>query len=511
MRDKLFNTMVDAGERKAVLDQGKTYRYHELIHDVEALKSKLAETNGERQYGTHIIMSAQRSYQSIALYVFSVVYGYTLVPVTAEIDNRSLARLLRELPVAFFYADNADSRLLEEAKAHGCPTLVSHDGQYLNQARFHAGDAAYQYIAKSFPMPSLDNRELYLIFTSGSTGNPKGVSVETDNLLNYLAATREEFGIQADDILSHISPLSFDFSIHEIFIALFNQSAIAVLCENDKFNFSGYLKANAVSVWASVPSTVSYLQKTRQLQPGQYPGLRLAFVGGEPVQPTLLKALKDAAPNCSIFSYYGPTECTVAMMACRFDPNNHYPQHMPLGKPFGGHRLLVQPTPESDLQPFGTGEAYISGPQVLKSYWKNPEQTALRFAYSPEYGNLFRTGDIIRIEDDGNHVFIARQDDDIKIGGYRFNTAACQSFVKEKSRAEDVVVMSFTQGDAGTFERLLVVTVNAEISEAALARIFRDQYDNYVQPHFVNVTSLPQNRNGKLDKKALIKQVTRHA
>ncbi|EOD80872.1 hypothetical protein D515_04851 [Grimontia indica] len=511
MRDKLFNIMVDAGKRKAVIDQGKTYRYHELLHDVKTLKNKLVEAKGEHQQGTHIIMSAQRAYQSIALYVFSVVYGYTLVPVTAEIDNRSLARLLRELPVAFFYTDNPDSRLLEEATAHGCPTLVSQEGHRLNQSRFEAGDDAFHKTAQSFSSPSLNNRELYLIFTSGSTGNPKGVSVETQNLLNYLEATREEFGIQADDVFSHISPLSFDFSIHEIFLALFNQSAIAVLRENDKFNFSGYLKANGVSVWASVPSTVSYLQKTRQLQPDQYPDLRLAFVGGEPVQPALLKALKDAAPNCVIYSYYGPTECTVAMMACRFEADAHYPQHMPLGKPFGGHQLLVQPKPDSELQPFGTGEAYIAGPQVLKTYWKNPEQTALRFAFSPEHGNLFRTGDIIRIEDDGNHVFIARQDDDIKIGGYRFNTAACQSFVKEKSRAEEVVVMPFTQGEAGTFERLLVVTLNAEISESALARIFRDQYDNYVQPHFVNVTSLPQNRNGKLDKKALIKQVTCHA
>ncbi|WP_241824015.1 AMP-binding protein, partial [Enterovibrio norvegicus] len=119
----------------------------------------------------------------------------------------------------------------------------------------------------SHASPSQDNPDLYLIFTSGSTGNPKGVSVETHNLLNYLETTRDEFGICADDVLSHISPLSFDFSIHEIFIALFNQAAIAVLRENDKFNFSGYLLRHAVSVWASVPSTLAYLNKTRQLNP----------------------------------------------------------------------------------------------------------------------------------------------------------------------------------------------------------------------------------------------------
>ncbi|OEF49758.1 hypothetical protein A1OW_01420 [Enterovibrio norvegicus] len=514
MRDTLYNVMVEAADRIAVLDQDKTFRYRDVLDDAAHLHEQLNTAARGGPTGTHIIMSAERSYTSVVMYVFSVVYGYTLVPVTAEIDNRSLTRLINELPVAFFFTDTltdkGTSRLLAVAQQASCPTLVAERGKPLSDGAFHQPLPPLNNSREWLAAPSQDNPDLYLIFTSGSTGNPKGVSVETHNLLNYLEATRDEFGVHADDVLSHISPLSFDFSIHEIFIALFNQAAIAVLRENDKFNFSGYLTRHAVSVWASVPSTVAYLNKTRQLNPNQYPALRLAFVGGEPVQPSLLHTLTQAAPNCTVYSYYGPTECTVAMMACLYDPTKEYAQHMPLGRPFGGHRLLIQTEADGKFHATGTGEAYIAGPQVLKAYWKNPEQTALRFSYHPEHGYMFRTGDIIRIEEDGNHVFIARQDDDIKIGGYRFNTAACRTFVEEQTNAEDVVVTPFSHSNEGTFDRLLVVTVNAEISEAALARIFRDQYDNYVQPHFVNVSELPMNRNGKLDKKALMEKVACH-
>ncbi|OEE58974.1 hypothetical protein A1OK_02920 [Enterovibrio norvegicus FF-454] len=516
MRDTLYNIMVEAGDRIAVLDQDKSYRYQDVLNDAALLHEKLSLAAEGKPSGTHILMSAQRSYTSVVMYVFSVVYGYTLVPVTAEIDNRSLERLINELPVAFFFTDASTSRLLTVATHSDCPTLVAQCGGLLHQGVFTQSVSAFSFskakmaATSSHASPSQDNPDLYLIFTSGSTGNPKGVSVETHNLLNYLETTRDEFGICADDVLSHISPLSFDFSIHEIFIALFNQAAIAVLRENDKFNFSGYLLRHAVSVWASVPSTLAYLNKTRQLNPNQYPALRLAFVGGEPVHPSLLYTLSLAAPNCTVYSYYGPTECTVAMMAYRYDPTQEYAQHMPLGRPFGGHRVFIQTEKDGAFHATGTGEAYIAGPQVLKAYWKNPEQTALRFSYHPEHGYMFRTGDMIRIEDDGNHVFIARQDDDIKIGGYRFNTAACRTFVEEVSEAEDVVVTPFSHSTEGTFDRLLVVTVNAKITEAALARIFRDQYDNYVQPHFINVSELPRNRNGKLDKKALMEKVACH-
>jgi len=502
--------MAEANDRVAVLDQDKIYSYQDLLNDATLLHKKLTVATNGQPTGTHILMSAQRSYTSVVMYVFSVVYGYTLVPVTAEIDNRSLARLIDELPIAFFFTDISSSRLLTVAKQSGSPTLVASCGDLLNEGVFHQPCPPRNVGNERIPTPSTNNPDLYLIFTSGSTGNPKGVSVETHNLLNYLETTRDEFGIHADDILSHISPLSFDFSIHEIFIALFNQAAIAVLRENDKFNFSGFLSRHAVSVWASVPSTVAYLNKTRQLNPNQYPSLRLAFVGGEPVQPSILHTLSLAAPNCTVYSYYGPTECTVAMMACLYDPTMEYFQHMPLGQPFGGHRLFIQSEQDATFHETGTGEAYIAGPQVLKAYWKNPEQTSIHFSYHPEHGYMFRTGDIIRIEEDGNHVFIARQDDDIKIGGYRFNTAACRTFVEEMTKAEDVVVTLFSSSSEGTFDRLLVITVNAKISEAALARIFRDQYDNYVQPHFINVSELPRNRNGKLDKKTLMDKVASH-
>ena len=500
MRDILYNTLVDAKQNTAVIDAGVYYTYEQLLSDVEGLHKRI----GRRQ-GTHILMSAQRCYTSIALYVYSVIYQCTLVPVSAGIDEKSLERLIDELPVRFFYTDNASSKLLQKVNEKNIPTVITQAGRRLDEALLEKFSQE-----KNTDLSAQKNPYLYLIFTSGSTGNPKGVTVAEQNLLAYMEGVKTAFGFSSDDVISHISPLTFDFSIHEIFIALYNQCAIAILRENDKFNFAAFLRDYKVSVWSSVPSTLAYLQKTRQLKKSQYPDLRLAFVGGEPVSVRLLQAFSQAAPNCTIFSYYGPTECTVAMMACLYQPGNSYERYMPLGAPFGGHRVLIRAEGDETFSESGRGEAYIAGPQVLEAYWNNPQQTRQRFSYDEQYGYLFKTGDIVERDQDGTYHFITRDDDDIKIGGYRFDTAACREFISSVSGADDVVVTpTRREGDEG-FTELLVITANADVSETHLAKLFRDNYDNYIQPRFFNLPQMPRNENGKIDKRALLDQVMAH-
>ena len=500
MRDILSNAMLLRRDRIAVIDKGISYTYDAILADVESLHRRVRHLSGN-----HILVLAERSYASVALYAYSVVKGCTLAPVSPNIDRRSLDRLLTELPVKFIYADRSATAQRPFVQTSGYPVLVNDsDGELAACSLLPAAaDRGRSASPEDSRCP-----DLYLIFTSGSTGNPKGVKVSERHLLAYLQGVQQAFGLAGTDVISHISPLTFDFSIHEIFLALFNGATVAVLRENDKFRFTEYLTRNRVTVWSSVPSTLGYMIKTRQLKPGQYPDLRLAFVGGEPVSVDYLRAFAQAAPNATIYSYYGPTECTVAMMACRFQPQFDYGQYMPLGESFGGHRMLLK-SADQPLREQGTGEAYIAGPQVLSQYWNNPGQSAARFSHHPEYGYLFKTGDIVSRDEHGVYHFMGREDDDIKIGGYRFDTVACRQFIKEISRADEVLVTAARRGPGSELQELLVITANSALSSGQLARLFRDSYDNYIQPRFYNVAAFPRNANGKIDKKKLLERFAR--
>jgi acyl-CoA synthetase (AMP-forming)/AMP-acid ligase II len=499
MRDILSNTINSAGNLTSVIDNGNRYSYAELSVDVSRFADKVDVFDG-----SYIIMDALRSYTSIALYVYSLLHNCTLVPISNNIDRNSLQRLADELPVKFFYSDNSQSPVIEFAREMHIPVAVSTLGEELSQAQVQGTSLTHENFQNS------EDNPIYLIFTSGTTGNPKGVLVHGHNLLAYMQGTQAAFKFNQQDVFGHISPLTFDFSIHEIFLALYNQAAIAVLRENDKFNIAGFIQDCAVSVWSSVPSTISYLHKTSKLNTDEYPSLRLAFIGGEPVSVSLLEQLAVAAQQCNIYSYYGPTECTVAMMAYPFSPGKIDERFMPLGIPFGDHKMLIMDGDSGELDEYGQGHGYIAGPQVLEQYWHNPQLSRERFFHHDQYGPLFKTGDIISREKGEVYKFITRDDDDIKVGGYRFDTAACREYVFNVSGADAVIVTPMKRKGEDSYSKLVVFTENSQIPETRIAKLFRDNYDNYIQPKFVDVEKFPITTNGKVDKASLMEMVMPH-
>jgi len=164
-------------------------------------------------------------------------------------------------------------------------------------------------------------------------------------------------------------------------------------------NSSGckFIREERLTIWFSTPSTVAFMQKMRMLGPGVFPNLRCSLFCGEPLPVASAQAWQVAAPNSIVDNLYGPTEATVACTVQRLtEPPIVTADRgiVAIGEPFAGMGAAVV---DSQMKPALTsepGELILTGPQLARGYFGDPELTAARFPTI--WGKRwYRTGDLV--------------------------------------------------------------------------------------------------------------------
>ncbi len=349
------------------------------------------------------------------------------------------------------------------------------------------------------PPAAVSSRQLaYLIYTSGSTGRPKGVLVEHGNATNTLAeALRTSGAGPGDRILQFASP-GFDVAIKETFTAL-GSGATLVMAPKEELLPGPPLTQQIVS------RKVTHLILTPQVLGGVEEALastvRHVVVGGEPCPPLLLDRW---APGREFVSEYGPTEAAITSTQARCTAGTGRP---PLGRPTLNVQAYVL---DEQLRPLPTGvpgELYLGGAGVARGYLGRPELTAEKFVpdpFSPLPGaRLYRTGDRVRLQADGQLGFVGRVDDQVKIRGHRVELGEIEEALRRRVPEAVVVVREDGPGPA----QLVGYVVSAP-GPAVDPRTLREQLaaelPEYMVPSaIVPLERLPLNPSGKVDKAAL--------
>ncbi|MGF1431025.1 amino acid adenylation domain-containing protein [Kitasatospora sp. LaBMicrA B282] len=339
----------------------------------------------------------------------------------------------------------------------------------------------------------------YLLFTSGSTGTPKGVPVTHGNVRAFLDAAQQRYGLTPQDRLTQTFDQTFDLSVFDLFMAWEHGARVCAMDAMELLAPFTYLTRNGITVWFSVPSVGTVLAKRNALTPGRMPTLRWSLFCGEALPRELAEAWQAAAPDSVVENLYGPTELTIACAAHRWDPETSPSQcvhdNVPIGELFPGlHPLVV----DEDLVPVpegATGELCVAGPQTTPGYWQAPELTAQRYV---EHGGrtYYRTGDLVRRQD-GALVYLGRNDQQVKVGGYRVELGEIEAVLRRSGCAEAVCL---TWPDPGT----ITAVVSGTDDPTAAADRAAEQLPAYMVPRSVHlIDEMPVNGNGKVDRNAL--------
>ncbi|MFN7587960.1 MAG: amino acid adenylation domain-containing protein [Planctomycetota bacterium] len=350
------------------------------------------------------------------------------------------------------------------------------------------------------PPPWSTPRSLaYAIYTSGTTGAPKAVLIEHAGVVNLITQGVQRFRIGPEDRVVQGSSPAYDSSIEESWLALASGATMLVL--DDEMVRAGpdlvpWLRAEEATVFCPPPTLLRAMDLAEPRR--ELPRLRLCYVGGEPLTADLADLW---GRELWLENGYGPTECTVTVVRGRVQPG----RPVTIGTPVPPHRAFVL---DERLQPVADGEAgelCLAGPGLARGYLNQPELTAAKFPELPGIGRVYRTGDLVVRQPDGEISYHGRIDAQIKVRGYRIELEAIESVLARDPAVREVACCA--QGDEPA--RLIaahVVPADAEALPdfAALAAAVRAVLPAYCVPQrFGLCRELPRTVGGKLDRKKL--------
>ncbi|RYP03108.1 hypothetical protein DL764_005369 [Monosporascus ibericus] len=364
-----------------------------------------------------------------------------------------------------------------------------------------------EYSDSNLVIPGDASRLAYVIYTSGTTGSPKGVSVTNRNILSNIEVLSRIYPHDPSAKMLQACSQAFDVSVFEIFFTWANGLCLCSATNDTLFEdlerAIRTLRVTHLSMTVTVASLVD---------PRNVPDVKFLVTSGEPMTDEVLGKWAD-----SLYQGYGPSEttniCTVRKVAAGDSPQF-------LGWSFENTSTFVCYLNTSDLVPLGCmGELCFGGDQVAAGYLMLPEMTAEKFFEHPEYGRLYRSGDLGRMLPDGSLIILGRIDTQVKIRGLRVELQEIQSTVlstgvvstcttllvtPKGSNTQQLALFYVPVGEASKSFGFLDITDSVKHSNSAIQQALKDALPNYMIPSFAfPVSMLPLTSSGKIDSNCL--------
>lgn len=485
--------------RTAVVCDSDRLTYRELDEQANRLAHELRDRGVGR--GSIVGICLDRSTDLLVVLLGALKAGAAYVPLDTTYPQERLRRMTRSLPgLAVAVTSAGTAALLAGA---GCEVA---DVAALREAARER--------PTSPPATAVTPDDVcYAVFTSGSTGDPKATAVRHRGWYNLLSHLAETFRLDAGSSNLMISSFGFDISQRSLLTPLFTGATLHLLPSRhfDPRLACRLVQQEGIRTLHCAPSALYLLLELQSgaldddLEPIDH-----VFVGGEPLSAGRVAAWAARRPHQGrLVNVYGVAECTDVSSVYVLREYARYPQRgVPIGRPVANTDIHLL---DDDLRPVAdgeTGEICISGVGVGIGYPAAPELTRRRFV-TADLGagevSFYRTGDLGRIDEEGQLACIGRIDSQVKIRGMRIDLGDVENAVRRSVQVKDAALLAVRP--AGESEASLVAFVLPHgdgLDERALRAELRRWLPAQMIPHrVVAVDGLPLNPNGKVDRRAL--------
>ncbi|WP_462325159.1 long-chain-fatty-acid--CoA ligase [Desulfoplanes sp.] len=362
--------------------------------------------------------------------------------------------------------------------------------------------------AKYTPRSFRPEKDLALLqYTGGTTGVSKGVMITHQNLATnvqqYLAILHK-LG-KDHELLLGVLPYFHIFGLNVC--VNFAVALGATMVPFPRFVPRDILKAIKKihpTIFPCAPSVFMALLQQKDLDKFDLSSIQFCLSGSAPIPAEVIKQFKKLA-GAEIIEGYGLTEAS---------PLTH------LNPLIGKHKLGSIGLPISDtdacivdmevgtvtLKPGQIGELVIRGPQVMRGYWKRPDETA-----STLRNNWLYTGDIAYMDDDGYFFIVDRKKDLIISGGYNIYPREIDEVLHEHPKVNEAVAVGIPHHTRGEIIKAYVVVHPGEtLTRAEVISFCREKLANYKIPKKVEFRDeLPKTLVGKVLRRALRDEETK--
>lgn len=522
----LHHLLMDSASRRpdkdAVVFGEERITYGALDEITNKLAAVLRE-NGVRR-GDRVGIYLNKSVPSIVSIHGIMKAGAVYVPLDPHAPPSRISYIMRDCGIRCLLTSTKKIEMLPRLLAEGAPleSVILTDGTAPVEETPPVRTVPWKDVTgrddASLPeSPTIETDLAYILYTSGSTGVPKGVMISHLNSLTFVKWACETFRISSDDRLSNHAPLHFDLSILDIFAAFKAGATVLPVPEGLStfpVSLSDWIEKNRISIWYSVPSVLSMLVLHGKLGRYRFSNLRAVLFAGEVFPVKYLRALMEFVPRAEYFNLYGPTETNVITYyrVEGIPPDQTRP--IPVGKTCANMEVFALTDDGKIVSGYGEeGELCARGSCVAQGYWGDPEKTKKSFVINPMQSyfqeRIYKTGDLVTLDEGGNYLYIGRLDHMIKSRGYRIELGEIESVLYSHPEVKEAAAVGVPDELVGKRIKAFVVVHNKdEVGPAALRQYCSERIPHYMVPEVIELRDrLPKTSTGKIDKSTLMKEM----
>jgi amino acid adenylation domain-containing protein len=502
-----------APERPALFVEDKTYSYGELHAFVQPVAAWLRKEGRGRVERVGIL--ASRTLETYRGILGAGWAGAAYVPLSTRLPEDRLVQIFERVDLDALVVDANGLPQLTDRVLSVCPPLILAPGQAQSIER-PADCGRRLQIAGHDALPPFDAADkpevvgpeslAYIEFTSGTTGIPKGVMISTGALEHYVRVMRSRYAIGKEDSSAAAAEITFDISVSDMFLTWASGAQLMVIPATQTMAPLAFFRKMRPTVWFSVPSSIGFMHRLKMLAPGSLDSIRFSFFSGETLPGASAALWQQAASNSIVDNLYGPTEATVVCTWRRYTgPDSLTPGRgvVSIGKPFDGMKAAIFGSALEELPRSEHGEIALSGPQLSSGYFRDAEQTNLRYRMV-RGERWYLTGDLGYEDEQGNLHHLGRLDNQVKIRGLRVELEEIDTHLRDICGTDSVVTIAWPIENGMAKDIVAFVAASRVEDESAVTTQLSKRLAPYMMPgeiHFMD--ALPLSPNGKVNRKEL--------
>lgn len=489
--DLFKEKVVQNPDKIAAVYEKTTLTFKELDEKSNQLANYLLEQGIKK--GENVLLCFNNEVKKSLIGILGIMKaGGVYVPVDSDAPVNRISYFVKDVKAKSVITNSNDSSVFTEVN------II-----YLDDK-----DASWNFNSNASVNAEIKPDDLaYIIYTSGSTGMPKGVLINHRNLIDYFTGLNSKIDLSENRSYALMSTISTDLGNTILFGSLINGATLHLFSKDrlrDPEYINNYFAENSIDCIKLTPFYWKSLEYNGNLL---LPEKTIIF-GGEALSAGIVDKIKNVKSELKVINHYGPTETTIGKLIHIVNDNRVYENNIPIGNPFSETLLYIV---DEDLKLCAKGvwgELLIGGKGVFRGYLNLSSvynERCIANPFEEAEGVLYKTGDLVRYNLEGEIEFGSRVDDQIKIQGYRVELNEITELINQYGFVNKSVVDYIENQDA---ERIIVsyIIKNQDFSEENFKEYLHQNLPAYMIPSMIiEVDHIPLMSNGKVDKRKLPK------
>lgn len=492
---KIYQKICDVSlfnpSKVAFYEEEKIYSYGDLKRAIDNRVQQLASLNLEP--GKKVGLFISNSYDAYGLVYACSLLGLTYIPLPVDDPVQRIQSIIELADLSCILCEEKNSKNLAAILDH--VTMKEKPGLFCfdSNVQVEAEEDIFKLISAT------DKHPLYMLFTSGSTGTPKGVLIMPSGVENFINWSVDHLKVLPTDIFLAHSRLTFDLSVFNLFVPFLSGAAVRIVKSKVEQMYPGILLNKGVTIALMVPRVTGLLQESAQLFKNSFPSLRHLLFCGEKLYAAQANAWISTHQNLTLHNIYGPTETTVTCTYHTLAAGLEVSDPVAIGVSIPNMQLNYLNESGELVNGPTTGELIISGIGVSPGDYCG--QKTDRFFDHKELGRSFKTGDIVERDASGQHFWISRRDNQVKVRGFRVELSEIETVLSAHPNIIDLICILDSESQRLFAVMSLKPKSDLEVTVVELKAICEKMFPAYMRPaQFIALKEIPRNSNGKADR-----------